>query len=443
MRWSTSKAVVGSLEGDVVRVLVGDEQREFTIHRALLSDSCAFFRGHLESIPIRSTTAPRGNDPDDDDDDSVLWLPNEGPDMFEIFVLWLYQRRRFPAFLTHALPSHIPSPTTASTTSTSTPSPTNPQIEQFRTLRTNLVRLHLFAAIIDLPAAQDAAMDALQDLYLRFDWSMSPRFLAFLYGDCEAQHAAVRLRKWAVAMLAWTLHGAAAGSLPSPTTPASAPLPSTTSTSTTSPTKPPPPTSLPTPPGGPVLGPGPDVERLFTQYPLLRADYRLHLQKMAQSRADVAVKNPQLRLPANGLRSGERLFGFRQCTFHSHRAAVGEGPCPHAVGYGFVNPPGSTGSGGVGGAGGFGFGSGGVGVPGVDVPPVPALPALSGGMAGTVRSASLGRRKGGWKMGTGKRVGTGSGTTGEGRRDKEEVESDRDEELITPVGEWGGSVLDL
>ncbi|KAK4139742.1 uncharacterized protein C8A04DRAFT_15571 [Dichotomopilus funicola] len=331
MRWSTSKAVVGSLEGDVVRVLVGDEQREFTIHRALLSDSCAFFRGHLESIPIRSTTSPRGDD--DDDDDSVLWLPNEGPDMFEIFVLWLYQRRRFPAFLTHALPSHIPSPTTASTTSTSTPSPTNPQIEQFRTLRTNLVRLHLFAAIIDLPAAQDAAMDALQDLYLRFDWSMSPRFLAFLYGDCEAQHAAVRLRKWAVAMLAWTLHGAAPGSLPSP---------------------------------------GPDAERLFTQYPLLRADYRLHLQKMAQSRADVAVKNPQLRLPANGLRSGERLFGFRQCTFHSHRAAVGEGPCPHAVGYGFVNPIPST-----------------------------------------------------------------------GRRDKEEVESDRDEELITPVGEWGGSVLDL
>ncbi len=42
----------------------------------------------------------------------------------------------------------------------------------------------------------------------------------------------------------------------------------------------------------------------------------------------MAIKNPQLRLPENKLRSEERFFGFRQCSFHSHRSAVGEGVCP-------------------------------------------------------------------------------------------------------------------
>lgn len=257
-----------SLEGaDIVTVLVGEEQREFTIHRNLLSDSCAFFQGHIEAIPPPSHQQQN----DDEDEDSILWLPNEAPDMFEIFVLWLYQRRRFPAFI-------------ESTTQAMCP-------DKLRTLRTNLVRLHLFAAMIELPAVQDAAMDALQDMYLRLDWDMSPHFLAFLYGECDAQHS-VRLRKWAVAMLAWSLHGVD------------------------------------------KVAARHDADKLFVAYPDLKADYHMHLQKMAQSRADVRIKNPQLRLPANGLRSGERLFGFRQCTFHSHRAAVGEGTCPHALALG-------------------------------------------------------------------------------------------------------------
>lgn len=200
--------------------------------------------------------------------------------MFELFVLWLYQRRRFHSFLDRAIQASAP--------------------EEHRTLRTNLVHLHLFAAVIDLPSLQDTAMDALQDLYLRFDWDMSPRFLAFLYSDyCDAQHA-VRLRKWAVAMLAWTLHGGGAADYHH-------------NRAAT---------------GGSASGPGQVTDRLFAAYPALRADYLLHLDKMAQSRADVRVKNPQLRLPANKLHSGERHFGFRQCTFHSHRAAVGEGACP-------------------------------------------------------------------------------------------------------------------
>ncbi|KAK4128876.1 hypothetical protein N657DRAFT_608698 [Parathielavia appendiculata] len=269
MRWSTSKAVVGSFEGcEVVRVLVGEEQRDFNLHRKLLCDSCAFFQTHIETIP-----SPSSSQDGDEDEDSVLWLPNEAPDMFEIFVLWLYQRRKFSSFIETATQRISP--------------------DECRTMRTNLVHLHLFAAVIDLPALQDAAMDALQDTYLRFDWDMSPRFLAFLYGDCDAQHA-VRLRKWAIAMLAWTLHGADEKAAV-------------------------------------MAG---QLDRLFAAYPDLQADYHMHLHKMAQSRADVRIKNPQLRLPANKLRSGERLFGFRQCTFHSHRATVGEGTCPHALALG-------------------------------------------------------------------------------------------------------------
>ncbi|KAK4235002.1 hypothetical protein C8A03DRAFT_18192 [Achaetomium macrosporum] len=276
VRWSTRQTVVGSLEGcEVVTVLVGDEQREFTLHRKLLCDSCAFFKSYIDAIPSPASSSSKGTS-GDDEDDSVLWLPNEAPDMFELFVLWLYQRKRFHTFIDHALLALCP--------------------DDRRTMRTNLVRLHLFAAVIDLPALQDTAMDALQDMYLRFDWDMSPAFLAFLYGDCEAAHA-VRLRKWAVAMLAWTLHGAPDGKKE-------------------------------------VAAMAAQVDRLFAAYPDLHADYSMHLHKMAESRADVRIKNPQLRLPANELRSGERYFGFRQCTFHSHRATVGEGTCPHALALG-------------------------------------------------------------------------------------------------------------
>ncbi|KAK4132274.1 hypothetical protein BT67DRAFT_451075 [Trichocladium antarcticum] len=246
----------------VVRVLVGDEQREFTLPRKLLCDSCAFFRSNVEGIPRPS--GPRdGDDEEEEEEDSVLWLPGETPEMFDMFVLWLRQQRRFPLSIDHAIRTLSP--------------------DERRTLRTNLIRLHLFAATIDLPALQDAAMDMLQDLYLRLDWDMSARVLAFLYGDCDAQPA-VRLRRWAVAMLAWTLHGADKAAA--------------------------------------LAGP---AETLFAAHPALRADYRVYLDKMALGRADVRVKNPQLRLPANTLDSGGRLFGFRQCTFHSHRATVGEG----------------------------------------------------------------------------------------------------------------------
>ena len=253
-----------------MRVLVGEEQHEFSLRKKLLCGSCAFFQTHIDSIPAPPNPRDGGDDDGDgEEEDSVLWLPTETAGMFDIFVLWLYQRKRFPYFIAAALQTMSP--------------------DERRTLRTNLVRLHLFAAVIDLPALQDAATDALQDMYLRFDWDMSPRFLAFLYGDCDSQHA-VRLRKWAVAMFAWTLQGS-----------------------------------------DKVVTMASAVEKLFAAYPDLKADYHMHIQKMSQSRADVRIKNPQLRLPFNKLQSGERLFGFRQCSFHSHRATVGEGTCPHAL----------------------------------------------------------------------------------------------------------------
>ncbi|KAK4170817.1 hypothetical protein QBC36DRAFT_112915 [Triangularia setosa] len=282
MRWSNKRSVIGDLEGcEVVRVLVGEEQREFTLHRKLLCDSCSFFKTNIEAIPspspstIQSSSSSSSSSNnnnfggEEEEEDSVLWLPSEAPDMFEIFVLWLYQRRRFHTFMDDVIRTISP--------------------DECRAVRTNLVRLHLFAAIIDLPGLQDLAMDALQDMYLRFDWDMSPRFLAFIYGDCDPEHA-VRLRKWGVAMLAWTLHGAEKAFLLNN-----------------------------------------QIDKLFAAFPQLKADYQLHLEKMQQSRADVRLKNPQLRLPANKLRSGERFFGFRQCTFHSHRAMVGEGTCPHTL----------------------------------------------------------------------------------------------------------------
>jgi len=257
-----------------VTVLVGQQQKEFSLNRKLLCETSTFFRKHLETPTPASSSSPSNSS--DSEDDSIMWLPAESPDMFELFVLWLYQRRTFLALVDQAIPTVHTARETALLAS-------HPKLQA---LRWNLARLHVFAAVIDLPALQDLAMDALQDLYLRCDMDVSPRFVAFLYQECDAEHA-VRLRKWAVAMLAWSLHGADRD--PSP------------------------------------------WDRLFVAYPALADDYRIHLSKMVQSKADVRIKNPQLRLPMNKLRSGERFFGFRLCSFHSHRASVGEAMCPHLV----------------------------------------------------------------------------------------------------------------
>ncbi|KAK3389081.1 hypothetical protein B0T20DRAFT_483959 [Sordaria brevicollis] len=285
----SSRSHLGS---EMVQVLVGKEKRDFQMHKKLLCATSTFFRDHIDAAQKESN----GTDPEPED--SVLWLPEESPEVFELFIVWLYDRRAFQAYVDSAIekasrdrdspassPSRI-SPTRQSPSQIGAARHAETSDSERRTLRWNLVRLHLFAEVIDLPALQDASMDALQDMYLRCDWDMSPGFISFLYGDCSLDNA-VRLRKWAVAMLAWTLHGGD--------------------------------------------GTSSQFEKLFSAFPKLKADYGIHFNKMAASKADIRIKNPQLRLPMNNLRSEERLFGFRLCSFHSHRSTVGEGLCPHLM----------------------------------------------------------------------------------------------------------------
>lgn len=230
------------------------------------------------------TSGTTADSNDEDETEQVLWLPTESPEVFELFVLWLYRRQKFYTFIDRAVQSVSPDAAYCRLP--------NLQTESYRrALRWNLVRLHLFAELIDLPVLQDITMDALQDMYLRCDWAVSPGFMIFLYRDYDSQHA-IRLRKWAIAMLAWTLHG------------------TDKEKSNAS-----------------------HFERLFAIYPAMHKDYHAHLAKMAASNADVCIKNPQLRLPLNRLKNEERFFGFRQCSFHSHRAVVGEGTCPHVFAY--------------------------------------------------------------------------------------------------------------
>lgn len=269
---------------------MGKEQHEFELKRKPLAACSIFFRDSLATIPIKTalpsppssgSSVSSGQTEDEyADTEQVLWLPTESPEVFELFVLWLYRRQKFHTFIDRAVQSVSPNAGYCRLP--------NLQTDTYRrALRWNLVRLHLFAELIDLPVLQDIAMDALQDMYLRCDWAVSPGFMIFLYRDHDQRHA-IRIRKWAIAMLAWTLHGTEKEQAHAS-----------------------------------------HFDRLFAIYPAMHKDYHAHLDKMTESDADVRIKNPQLRLPLNRLRNEERYFGFRQCSFHSHRAVVGEGICPH------------------------------------------------------------------------------------------------------------------
>ncbi|KUI66422.1 hypothetical protein VM1G_01389 [Cytospora mali] len=264
-------------EAEMVRVLVGPSKQEFTIHKKLLCASSAFFRHNLETVES-APSSPGSELPAASrvHHDKILWLSGECPEMMELFVLWLYQRSSFRILLEQMIESVAVQPKPANKAEI--------QVGR-RALHWNLVRLHLFAADIRLPALQDTAMDAIQDFYLRCDWDVSPRLVRYLYQECTRGES-LRLRKWAVAMLAWTLSNEGSDPL--------------------------------------AYSRG-----LFTEVPGLWEDYGKHMDRTADSRADVRVKNPQLRLPRNKLKNEERHFGFRQCSFHSHRSSVGEGRCPH------------------------------------------------------------------------------------------------------------------
>ena len=314
-------------------MLVGPDQHQFTVNKRLLCASSDYFRHSIEAVPASLSSRPgsaharsksMGGHPDDD---LAIWLAGECPHMFALFLVWLNQGADgFRAHTDAALADVAPD---AAAFSSPVLPPAAAAAEdgngRGRALHWTLVKLHLFAALTAVPALQDAALDVLQDLYLRRDWDMSPGFLRFLYAECDARSAA-RLRKWAVAMLAWTLshHHHQSHHMPS------APLP-----------PPPPPASTPagadadavhaTTGGEPGGSPAVRLRALVAAHPDLCADYTAHLGKLRATRASARIKNPQLRIPGNALRNEERHFGFRQCSFHSHRREVGEGPCPHAA----------------------------------------------------------------------------------------------------------------
>jgi len=286
------------------------------VHKNVLCASSAFFRESIDAVPAALASNIDSDDSDAEDSQLAMWLSSESPEMFELLVLWLYRRQYFRSFLekkiAHLTPDGTFSP--RMTAASASLSPTLSKNEaRCRALHANLVKLHLFAADINMPALQDASMDLLQDLYLRCDWDVSPRFIAFLYGECGAG-SAFRLRKWAVAMVAWTL---------SNTDPCSSSV------------------------ARDVVALGSDegdtaptvaaFQALFRRHPHFQAEYSAHVAKAKENRTNIRVKNPQLRIPANRLRNDERHFGFRQCSFHSHRKVVGEGRCPHTLAFGNTN----------------------------------------------------------------------------------------------------------
>ncbi|KAI8629375.1 hypothetical protein F5Y19DRAFT_79666 [Xylariaceae sp. FL1651] len=154
-------------------------------------------------------------------------------------------------------------------------------------LHWDLVNLHLFAANIGEAALQDVAMDAIQDIYLRKNWVIKPELVKYVYTECDP-YESYRLRKWIVAMIAWDIGGIEADG---------------------------------------AVG---TIRNLFGECAGLWEEYNSHLVKVAASRLQVDLKNPQLRLPSNNLRNEERQFGYRQCSFHTHRSSVGQGECPYA-----------------------------------------------------------------------------------------------------------------
>ncbi|OAA68739.1 hypothetical protein SPI_00934 [Niveomyces insectorum RCEF 264] len=321
------EVTANTYHADLIRVLVGPDQREFVLPRALLCASSPFFRDSIDAVPEGLTTttstpttalvSPASSASSTPTSASTspafssqaplaIWLSGESAGMFELFVLWLYRHYDFRPVVDKAVtilvakcggdePIDLCAPSSSQNTFAS---------QSCRELHWNLVHLHLFAAMIDVPALQDVVMDSLQDLYLRFDWDATPALLRFLYVESEP-FAAFRLRKWAVALLAWTLSNR--GPLVSRVSRVS--RVSQTATGGDDDTA--------------------ELRRLLDEAPQLRADYDAHRAKLVASRADARIKNPQLRIPSNHLRREDRHFGFRQCSFHSHRRVVGEGRCPH------------------------------------------------------------------------------------------------------------------
>lgn len=247
-------------------ILVGPDKHRFRVNHHLLCDVSPFFQERLED-PFHSQTV-------------FLWLPSEPPAMFRLFVEWVHNPDSFREYLDDVISS---APKRSS--------------KACLDIHWAIIHLHLFASQLDLCYLQDVSIDAIQDLYLRYDWDVPPKLVTYLYTECETGPS-IRLRRWAVAMVAFCL---AVGGQPKFSGQDLA-------------------TSYPT-----------QIHALFQSLPRFSADYTQHIECMREAGHDVQLKNPQLRISANNLGNNKRLFGFRECSFHSHRSAVGEGLCPHAM----------------------------------------------------------------------------------------------------------------
>ncbi|RDA84797.1 hypothetical protein CP532_6523 [Ophiocordyceps camponoti-leonardi (nom. inval.)] len=198
--------------------------------------------------------------------DGQLWLPAESAAAFGLLVQWL-----------HEPSSSLDGVVTLARAKGS---------KAARELHWPLVSLHLLASRLHVYQLQDHAMDLLQDLYLACDWHVAPSLVAYLYTKCDVIPA-VRIRRWVVAMVvAASSHDAGDDDV------------------------------------------GDETRTKFGSLPDFVADYQLHLASLARAGLDVRLKDPRRRIGCNRLRDGRRRFAFRRCSFHVHRASVGEGPCP-------------------------------------------------------------------------------------------------------------------
>ncbi|KAH8199328.1 hypothetical protein TruAng_006513 [Truncatella angustata] len=265
---SSSLALKPIPKSDTVSVFVGPESREFTFSKETLSSTAPYFATRLDASGLTYLKP--------DAQLNTLWLEDLCPDMFELFAYWVdlhYSTRShnsgdnisFKPFIDEAC-----------------------ALDCREELHWDLVHVHLFAARIGLDTLQDAAMDGIQDLYLRCDWDITPGVVKEVYTECDAEDS-YRLRKWIVAMTAWSQGSSLDGTM------------------------------------------DPKMETLFGLVPDFWDDYVAHLDKSSISRTKLQFKNPQLRLPSNNLRNEERQFGYRQCSFHTHRASAGQGRCPHTL----------------------------------------------------------------------------------------------------------------
>lgn len=251
---------------EMTTILVGSKQRRFQVNRQLLCDVALFFRERLDD-PFHSQT-------------TSLWLPNESSTMFAYFVEWVHAPCSFRRLLDDTIATSHEAGEKSS-----------------QSIHWALVHLHLFASQLSLHTLQDIAMDAIQDLYLKCDWDVPPGLIVYLYTECESLPA-IRLRRWAVAMVAFSLAVS---------------------------------WNMKFHPQDMATSDPEHFDTLFQSLPEFAIEYDQHLRNMRASGLDVRFKNPQLRISANKLRNDERLFGFRECSFHSHRAAIGEGTCSHAA----------------------------------------------------------------------------------------------------------------